>query len=62
MDCENLPSADVGVAVLGNLLVGLLAGTGGGLLDLLGDVVGTLLDGIHFDGLVGDLRFGVGFI
>lgn len=42
-----IPSADGGIAVLGNLLVGLLGGSAGGLLDSLGDVVGTLLEGIH---------------
>lgn len=57
LDYRCLPGTDTGVAVLGNLLVGLLAGTGSGLLDLLGNVVGTLLDGIHYDGLVGVLRF-----
>ena len=44
-------SADGGVAVLGDVLVGLLGSTGGGLLDLLTDEVGALLDGIHYDGL-----------
>lgn len=42
-----IPSADGGIAVLGNLLVGLLGGSAGSLLDSLGDVVGTLLEGIH---------------
>ena len=46
---EVLPRADGGVVVLGDLLVGLLGGSVGGLLDLLTDVVGTLLDGIHCD-------------
>lgn len=44
---DNSPSAEGSVAVLSNLLVGLLGGTGSGLLDLLGDEVGALLDGIH---------------
>lgn len=43
----DLPSANAGVAVLGNLLVGLVAGTGDGTLDGLRDVVGGLLDGLH---------------
>ena len=47
-----IPSADGGVAVLGDLLVGLLGSTRGGLLDLLTDEVGTLLDRIHCDRLV----------
>ena len=47
---EVLPSADGGVAVLGDVLVGFLGGSRGSLLDLLADVVGTLLDGIHCDG------------
>ena len=47
--CEDIPSADASVGVLGNLLVGLLGGGGSGLLNLLRDVVGTLLDGIHCD-------------
>ena len=42
-----LPSADGGVGVLGDLLVGLLADTGGGTLDALGDVVESLLSGLH---------------
>lgn len=44
---HDLPSANVGVAVLGDLLVGLLAGTGDGTLNSLRDVVGGLLDGLH---------------
>ena len=47
---EVLPSADGGVAVLGDVLVGFLGGSRGSLLDLLADVVGTLLDGIHCNG------------
>ena len=43
----SIPSADGGVAVLGNLLVGLLAGTGEGTLDGLRDVVDGLLSGLH---------------
>lgn len=42
--------AEAGIRVLGDLLVGLLGGTRGGLLSLLSDVVGALLDGIHCDG------------
>jgi hypothetical protein len=48
--CQDSPSADGGIRVLGDLLVGLLGGTRGGFLGLLGNVVGTLLDGIHCDG------------
>ena len=44
-----LPSADAGVAVLGDLLVGLLGAGVGGALDLVRDVVAGLLDGIHVD-------------
>lgn len=43
----NIPSADGSIRVLGDLLVGLLGGTAGGLLGSLGDVVGTLLDRLH---------------
>ena len=42
-----LPSADGGVGVLGNLLVGVLAGSVGSALDGLGDVVRALLEGVH---------------
>lgn len=42
-----LPSAEGSVGVLGDLLVGLLADTGGGTLDGLGDVVESLLGGLH---------------
>ncbi len=79
----NVPSTDAGVAVLGNLLVGLLGSTVGGTcdasvcdsesrdsffrsaiecggdryseltLDLVGDVVGGILDGLHFGSLFG---------
>jgi hypothetical protein len=45
----SLPSANGGVAVLGNLLVDLLGAGGCGTLDGLRDVVGGLLDGLHFD-------------
>jgi len=37
------------VAVFGNVLVGLLGRTRGGLVDLVTDVVGGILDGIHCD-------------
>lgn len=49
----NLPSANAGVAVLGNLLVSLVAGTGDGTLNVLRDVVGGLLDGLHFELICG---------
>lgn len=52
MTGEALPSGDGVVAVLGDILVGLLGGVGGGALDGLGDVVGGLLSGVHDDGLV----------
>lgn len=45
--CSGLPSANVDVAVLGNLLVGLLADTRGSALDGLSDVVDGLLNGLH---------------
>jgi hypothetical protein len=51
MATESLPSAERGVAVLGDLLVGLLGGTASGLRDLLGNEVGTLLERIHCNGL-----------
>ena len=44
-----LPSADTGVVVLGDVLVGLLGSTAGGALDLVRDVVAGVLDGIHDD-------------
>lgn len=44
-----LPSAETSVVVLGNVLVGLLGSLVGGALDLVGDVVTGLLDGIHDD-------------
>lgn len=46
----NSPSANAGVAILGDLLVGLLAGTGNGTLDGLRDVVDGLLSGLHCEG------------
>lgn len=61
MTGEILPSGDGVVAVLGDLLVGLLGGLGGGALDGVGDVVGGLLSGVHDDGWVvfECLKFGV---
>lgn len=44
---SNVPSANVGVAVLGNLLVRLMAGTRHGTLNSLRDVVGGLLNRLH---------------
>jgi len=41
-------SADVGVVVLSNVLVGLLGSAVGGALDLVRDVVASVVDGIHF--------------
>jgi len=38
------------VAVLGDVLVGLLGGGGSGALDLVRDVVAGVLDGLHVDG------------
>ena len=49
IDASLSTSADGGVVVLGNLLVGLLGRTSGGALDGLGDVVAGLLEGIHCD-------------
>lgn len=46
---RSIPSADAGVVVLGNPLVGLLGSTAGGGVDLVSDVVAGVLDGIHFD-------------
>lgn len=46
-----LPSANGDVAILGNLLVGLLRSTGGGTLDGLRDVVESLLGGLHCEDL-----------
>ena len=43
-------SAERGVAVLGDLLVGLLGGGGKSTLDGVSDVVGGVVDGIHCDG------------
>lgn len=42
-----LPSGDIDITVLRNLLVGLLAGTGGDRLDGLSNVVDGLLGGLH---------------
>jgi hypothetical protein len=42
-------SADVGVVVLGDVLVGLLGSLVGSALELVRDVVAGLLDGIHGD-------------
>ena len=44
---DSIPSADAGIAILSDLLVGLLGGRSSGLLDRLGDVVDGVLDGIH---------------
>lgn len=44
-----LPITDTNIAVLGDLLVGLLGSTVGGALDLVGDKVAGVLDGIHVD-------------
>ena len=46
---ECLPSAERGLAVLGDLLVGLLRGGRRGLLDGIPDVVGGVLDRLHCD-------------
>jgi hypothetical protein len=46
-------SADIGVVVLGNLLVGLLGTSVHGALDGLGDVVGGVVDLVHDDGWLG---------
>jgi hypothetical protein len=43
----NVPGAEGSVRVLSNVLVGLLGGSAGSLLDRLGDVVDTLLERIH---------------
>ena len=58
VDGMDEPSAERGVGVLGDLLVGLLGGALSGLLDRLGDVVGALLDGIHGDCGWGFVWFG----
>lgn len=47
---DSLPSANGSIAVLGNLLVGLLADTRCGALDGLSDVVESLLGGLHCEG------------
>lgn len=44
-----LPSGNVGVGVLGDLLVGFLGSAAGCLLNSLRNVVGTLLERIHCD-------------
>jgi len=46
-------SAEGSVRVLGNGLVGLLGASAGGALDGVSDVVGGVLDVIHFDGWFG---------
>jgi hypothetical protein len=46
---ESLPGGGVDVAILGDLLVGLLGSTRGSALNGLRDVVGGLLDGLHCD-------------
>ncbi len=52
----DIPSRERRVGVLGDLLVGLLGGGRAGLLDSFGDVVGGVLDGLHYERVVG--RFG----
>lgn len=52
---RSLPSAEGSVAVLGDLLVGLLGNTRSGLLDLVGDEVTGLLERIHCERLVVEL-------
>lgn len=49
-DGGSLPSANAGVAVLGDLLVALFGNTRGSLLGLLADEVAGLLERIHYDG------------
>lgn len=49
VDSISLPSADRGVAVLGDLLVGLLGSTRGSALNGLSDVVNSLLSGLHYE-------------
>ena len=46
----NIPGAEVGVVVLGNLLVGLLGSGVGSTLDGVGDVVSGVADLVHDDG------------
>lgn len=55
------PSADGGVVILGNLLVGFLGTSVGRALDSVGDVVSGVVDLVHVEGvcLVVDL---VGFV
>lgn len=50
---SSLPSADAGVVVLGDLLVGLLGSSAGGTLDGVRDVVGGVLNLVHFEGWFG---------
>ena len=50
---RDIPSADVGVVVLGDLLVGLLGGLRASALDRLRNVVGGVLDGLHCEDWVG---------
>ena len=50
MGSQCSPSAQVGVVVLGNLLVGLLRSAVGGALDRVGDVVSGVADLVHGDG------------
>lgn len=44
-----LPSANVDIVILGDLLIGLLGSTRDSSLDSLSDVVDGLLGGLHFD-------------
>lgn len=48
----NIPSTNVDVVVLSNLLVGVLGDSRGSALDGLRDVVDGLLSGLHCDGLL----------
>ena len=50
MGSQCSPSAEVGVVVLGNLLVGLLGSGVGSTLDGVGDVVSGVADLVHDDG------------
>ena len=50
-------SAEAGIVVLGNRLVGLLGRGAGGALDRVSDVVGGVVDLVHVDGVVRG-RFG----
>ena len=51
----SIPGAEVGVVVLGDLLVGLLGSGAGGTLDSVSDVVSGVLNLVH-----GDCLFGFG--